>query len=69
MKQRKNRVVNRRAFLKTSAVLGGGAALAALAPAKAVADSEAKPTTGDGRKKGYQVSQHVRDYYRASRSV
>jgi nitrous oxide reductase len=69
MKKTESEAVNRRAFLKTSAALGASAAVATLLPGSATADSEEKTTTCDGKKKGYQVSRHVADYYRASRKA
>lgn len=67
MKQTKPEAVNRRSFLKTGAVAGSGAALATLLPASAAAENDESATARDGKQKGYQLSQHVADYYRAAK--
>ena len=59
--------VKRRSFLLTVGLGGAGAAAAvlgtrALAPEKAEA---VKPATAPG--KGYQLTEHVRNYYRTTR--
>jgi anaerobic selenocysteine-containing dehydrogenase len=68
MKRDTDEDTTRRDFLKTSAAVGAGAAAAALLPGVAGA---AEPTTAEpvskSEKQGYQVSQHVLDYYRAAR--
>lgn len=67
MKKTKTETVNRRAFLKASAAAGSGAVAAALLPATAVSGADEQSTTCDGKAKGYQLSQHVADYYRAAK--
>jgi hypothetical protein len=57
----------RRAFLK-GVVIGGGAAVVALAAGKAPAKSEPQPATAATapRSAGYHVTDHIRDYYRTA---
>jgi hypothetical protein len=55
----------RREFIKKSAIVGAGVAATAVASTSAVADvgatSAEKPS-----QKGYQLSQHVLDYYKSA---
>ena len=67
MKKTKPENVTRRAFLKTGAVVGSGAALATLLPGSAAADNDESTTPCDGKQKGYRLSQHVADYYKAAK--
>jgi nitrous oxide reductase len=67
MKHEKTDPEGRRDFLKTGAVVGVGAAAAALLPGAAAAAPEALDTPAEDEKKGYQASQHVLDYYRTAR--
>lgn len=67
MKKTESKAASRRAFLKASAAAGSVAAASALLPGMAVAESDEQTTTCDGKKKGYQVSQHVLDYYRTAK--
>jgi hypothetical protein len=56
----------RREFVKKSTLLGVGVAAAAALPETASANvvSEEKPTSAE--QKGYQVTQHVLDYYKSA---
>jgi nitrous oxide reductase len=61
----------RRRFLKTAALAGSAATVAAAAGA-AVADAElpvdpAEPARESAAKQGYQVTPHVETYYRLAR--
>jgi nitrous oxide reductase len=60
----------RRHFLKASAVMGAGTAAVALVPglvsATEAPEAQGEPATEAGHK-GYQLSQHVLDYYRTAR--
>ncbi len=56
----------RREFLKTGVAVGAGAAAVALLPDAGAAVVEESSEDRPG-KKGYQVSQHVLDYYRTAR--
>lgn len=60
---------SRRGFLKGVMVVGGVAALGALAR-NAVADAQPEPAApaSTPEAKGYHVTQHIRDYYRTARS-
>jgi uncharacterized transporter YbjL len=55
----------RREFIKTSTLLGAGVAVGAMTSTAAIADVG---TTGDEKpeQKGYQLSQHVLDYYKSA---
>ena len=54
----------RREFIKKSTLIGAGVAATAMASTNAVADvvSATKPTV----QKGYQLTQHVADYYKSA---
>ena len=56
----------RRDFLKASAALGASAAAAALLP-EAVDAAPETPAPAQPGQKGYEVTQHVLDYYRTAR--
>ena len=58
---------SRREFLKTSAVAGTGAAVAALLPGAAAAAVDAESVPAPDKKKGYQQTQHVLDYYKTAK--
>lgn len=63
-KQRKQTDQQRREFLRSSVVTGAGAMIAAAVPGVAVAttaDNADQPNKTDA---GYQLSQHVIDYYK-----
>ena len=54
----------RREFIKKSAIVGAGVAATAVASTSVIADV---PTTaGKPEQKGYQLSQHVLDYYKSA---
>jgi polyhydroxyalkanoate synthesis regulator phasin len=58
---------NRRDFMKKSAIVGAGVAATTLASAEAVA----AVTVDEGeikQDKGYQLTQHVADYYKSAAS-
>jgi anaerobic selenocysteine-containing dehydrogenase len=57
---------SRREFLKTGAAIGAGAAASALLPWPAAAEVEASQESA-GKKKGYQLTQHVLDYYKSAK--
>ncbi len=55
----------RRAFIKKSTLVGAGVAAASMTTTQVIADdgpSEDEPTV----KKGYQLTQHVIDYYKSA---
>ena len=54
----------RREFIKKSTLIGAGVAATAMASTNAVADvvATAEPTV----QKGYQLTQHVADYYKSA---
>ena len=59
--------LKRRDFL-VSVSLGGAGAAAAVVAGKAAMDSKAGSKAEDGaRGKGYQISEHIRNYYRTTR--
>ena len=55
----------RRNFIKTSAVVGAGVAASAAASTQAVADIAPAASEPAGQK-GYQLTQHVLDYYKSA---
>lgn len=55
----------RRSFVKSSVLLGAGAATAAALPGAAVAATEPAKAP-ESKQKGYQVTQHVIDYYKSA---
>jgi hypothetical protein len=55
----------RREFIKKSAIVGAGVAATAVASTSAVADVPAT-SAGEPEQKGYQLSQHVFDYYKSA---
>ena len=66
MKDQDNRN-GRREFIKTGAAVGAGAAASALLPGAAAAAVDDGREGAGKRKKGYQLSQHVLDYYRTAK--
>jgi hypothetical protein len=67
MKKDDSQATSRRDFLKTGAVIGAGAALTTIVPAAAAAAPEDEQAPAEGKKKGYQLTQHVRAYYKTAR--
>lgn len=67
MKQKSNK--SRREFLKGAVAAGGAAAVvAATGSNAAVAVEEVETASLDKKAKGYQETQHIRDYYNSARS-
>lgn len=58
---------SRRKFLCGSAAAGLGVAVAAAIPGAATADADEQPSD-DGGQKGYQLTQHIVDYYKTTAS-
>ena len=61
-KNRKQDVTGRRKFLRDSAAVSAGAAVAAAAPGLALADEETADTVSGH--KGYRLTPHVAAYYK-----
>jgi hypothetical protein len=57
----------RRRFLSGAAAAGVGSVVAAAVPGSALAGAEQQPDEA-GSGKGYQLSQHVLDYYKSAAS-
>ena len=55
----------RREFIKKSAIVGAGVAATAIASTSAIADVPAT-SVEKPEQKGYQLSQHVLDYYKSA---
>ncbi len=55
----------RRDFLKTSSLLGAGVATGAMTSTAVIAD-EGPAAETQAEQKGYQLSQHVLDYYKSA---
>ena len=55
----------RRDFIKTSTLLGAGVAVGAMSSTAAIAD-DAASSEPQAEQKGYQLSQHVLDYYKSA---
>ena len=55
----------RRNFIKTSTLVGAGVAASAVASTQAIADV-ATPDSDPAEQKGYQLTQHVLDYYKSA---
>jgi anaerobic selenocysteine-containing dehydrogenase len=66
MKEQDSRSSSRREFLKTGAAVGAGAAASTLLPGVAAAAEVEAPAPTEA-KKGYQLTQHVLDYYRTAK--
>jgi secreted PhoX family phosphatase len=60
--EKKSVDASRRSFLRGSAVAGAGAVLTAAVPTTVIAAPEAEVEEGN---KGYQLTQHVTDYYKS----
>jgi len=63
-KQRKQTDQQRREFLRNSIAAGASVAIAATAPAVAVSASDTGAEKSVNSSAGYQLSQHVLDYYK-----
>ncbi len=55
----------RREFIKKSTLVGAGVAATTLASTRAIADVSGEVTEKPGQK-GYQLTQHVLDYYKSA---
>ena len=55
----------RRAFIKKSTLVGAGVAAATMASTRAIAGISDQ-TVAEPEQKGYQLSQHVIDYYKSA---
>ena len=55
----------RRAFIKKSALAGAGVAAASMTATQVIADTGTSPDE-PATKKGYQLTQHVLDYYKSA---
>jgi ribosomal protein S8E len=55
----------RRAFIKKSTLVGVGVAATTMASTRAIAGVSAETTEQPGQK-GYQLTQHVADYYKSA---
>lgn len=58
---------NRRDFIKKSALVGAGVAASTVASGEAMA-AVTTDTVETGKNKGYQLTQHVADYYKSAAS-
>ena len=58
---------SRREFLKGAAATGGAVAIVAATGQNVIAD-EVETVVAPEKSKGYQETQHVRDYYNSTRS-
>lgn len=67
MKQKSNK--SRREFLKGAVAAGGAAAVVvSTGSTTALASEEVKTVSKSNKAKGYQETQHIRDYYNSARS-
>lgn len=66
MKQKSNK--SRREFLKGTVAAGGAAAVVAATGSGTVIAAEKVETLNPNKEKGYQETQHIRDYYDSLRS-
>ena len=57
---------DRRAFVTKSTVVGVGMATAAVLPAAAIASSVESSAEPKKQQKGYQLTDHVADYYKSA---
>ena len=55
----------RRNFIKTSTLVGAGVAASAVASTQAIADID-PPNSEPAGHKGYELTQHVLDYYKSA---
>ena len=58
----------RREFIKKSTLLGVGVAASTVLPGVAIANVDEQKTPANQSDKGYQVTQHVIDYYKSAAS-
>lgn len=71
MKRQTQRIsTDRRKFLRGTFTTGTAAALAATLPPATIAEpvKQGRPGAPESGAKGYQITQHVMDYYRSARS-
>ncbi len=66
MSEQQTRDEGRRAFLKSGAAAGAAAVATTLLPSGVLAAIDREPAGSAPRKKGYQLSQHVIDYYKSA---
>ena len=64
MKKQQTKHSSRRKFLRDSAAVGAGAAIAASAPASAI--SLAEKDEAEDNNKGYRVTEHIAAYYKSA---
>lgn len=64
MKEKSNK--SRREFLKGAVATGGAVAIVAATGQNAIA-AEAEVVAGPKKSKGYEETQHIRDYYNSTR--
>jgi hypothetical protein len=57
---------DRRAFVTRTAVIGVGVASAAVLPNVAIASPTESNTESNNQQKGYQLTDHVADYYQSA---
>ncbi len=67
MKRDSQPVNSRREFLKTSVTAGAGAMAASLLAGSATAEPDSPPAEAARKKKGYELTPHVLDYYRSAK--
>ena len=63
--KRKPRDQERREFIKKSTLVGAGVAATSLASTRAIAEVSGE-TPEKAEQKGYQLTQHVLDYYKSA---
>ena len=63
--KRKPRDQERREFIKKSTLVGAGVAATSLASTRAIAEVSGE-STEKPEQKGYQLTQHVLDYYKSA---
>ena len=57
----------RRQFIKKSTLIGAGVAATSMASTSAIADlDDDSPKNPEQKQKGYQLTQHVLDYYKSA---
>lgn len=64
--EQETRDEGRRAFLKSGAAAGAAAVATTLLPGGVLAATDKEPAGSPPQKKGYQLSQHVIDYYKSA---
>ena len=68
MKKMKNDLnKTRREFIKNSTLIGAGVAATAVLPGAAIASSKIEKTK-DKEQKGYQLTEHILEYYKSAAS-